>query len=109
MPRQITLTVAEGNDPTVELEVFRAGELLDLAGLTPRMLIKASRSADDADAVVLTLGDGLTLGDSAGVLTAVVPHSAIPVPASLWWRLDVVQIDGEKDTAMYGPLVVQDV
>lgn len=110
MAREITLTAPEANDPTIELNVELDGVALSLVNLVPQMLIKASRGTDDTSALAtLTVGDGLTLGDTDGQLTAVIPHDVIATPGTLWWRLDVYQQTGEKDTALYGPLIIQDV
>lgn len=110
MANQVTLTVIQGNDVTVDLEVTREDCVTpqDLTGLTPEMLFKPyAVSADTAATAVLGPGTGLTVTDPGnGKLTAFLPRAMLTTAGTSWWRLDLIDDAGDHTTCMYGHLVI---
>ncbi len=105
------LTLNESNDETVDLTITSPVSLT-LADCSYELLIKASADADDDDATVLTVGDGLTVDTTAPAatsidLTATIPAADLATPGRLFWRMDLL-VGGARHTSMYGPLTIRD-
>lgn len=109
MASSVVVSVLQNNDATVDLDVTEADGTTpqDLTGLTMSMLIKASDSAPDSTAVVLTSGSGLTVTDvTGGTVTALLTEAMLALPGTLWYRLDAVDGAGHRTTVMYGQLLI---
>lgn len=109
MAALVPLTLPQGNDVTVDLSVFEADGVTpeDCTGLTASMYVKAGPNSDDSHAAALTIGDGLLwVSQSAGTLTAALSHTILATAGVLWWRLDLLDGQENRTTAMYGPLSV---
>jgi hypothetical protein len=112
MASQTVLSVLQNNDANVELDVTEddGSTPQDLTGLIVAMFIKASDSAPDSTATVLTSGSGLTITNvTGGEVTAFLAEAMLAIAATLWWRLDVTDGAGHRTTVMYGQLLVNPV
>lgn len=108
MAKQADLTLLETNAETVRETVTDddTGSPQDLTGTTVEFLIKANATVPDTDPSVVTLSTvtgEVTVTDAAGGVceVAVSPQP----PGTFWRRLDVIA-DGQRKTAIYGPLYV---
>lgn len=112
MPSLINLTLHEGNDETITVTITPAtGQ--SLAGVTGlEFVLKPStcEDDDDDDALVLTVGSGITLDSQSADLieaTIAVPGTALTETYTRSWRLDALT-GLERRTALYGTVTVID-
>lgn len=110
MSRLLPLKLNERNDETVDLTAT-APVVLTVADCSFEMYIKASEDASDDDAVVLTVGSGLTVVTTASQaknidLVAQVPAADLATPGKLFWRLDLL-VAGGRHTCLHGPLTIR--
>ena len=111
MASRVCLTVVQNDDPTVSISIFQADGVtpMDITGLTPTVVVKASANVPDTDpsAITLTTSSGVTVVSEAnGTLTAQFTHEMLARPGMLWWRTDLTDDDENRLTAVAGPLYV---
>lgn len=108
MSLQVPLTALTGNDNAYYLDVTFNDEPLNLTGYTPHLYVKATQNTPDGSATVYNIGSGLTwVQQSLGKLKFVLPHTAVTIAGTQWWRLDIVDGSGIVTTAMFGPLTIK--
>lgn len=112
MPKRIALTLNQNNDEDLPGTVTKedTGQPQDLTGVTLEMYLKASASADDSTATVLSSAapGGITITNAAaGTYTVAIPDSALTAAGTRWYRVDAVSGPTRK-TVVYGPLRVRD-
>jgi hypothetical protein len=107
MPSMQNLQTDANNDTTFALQITQSGNPMNLTGYTLRLYVKASQQALDSSATVYAIGSGLTLTEiSGGEFTFVLPRTAATVPGTYWWRIDIVDGNGNVGTALYGNLYI---
>ena len=111
MASRVCLTVVQNDDPTVSISIFQADGVtpMDISGLTPTVVVKASANVPDTDvsATTLTTTTGVTVtSEATGTLTAQLTHEMLGRPGMLWWRVDLTDDDEDRITAIAGPLYV---
>lgn len=117
MANSAPITLNENNDEDILVAVTTnqpvAGTKLDLTGVTVEAFLKTSAATADDDP---TTWQGTTDGESPaivvtdavnGALTVSVPASAVTT-AKHWWRVDVIDSDSKRKTAVFGAVTVTD-
>lgn len=107
----VPLTVLQNDDVPVNLSVLQAnGTFQNCTGYSAEMIIKTSQNTSDTAPTSVVLGtetSGLTWASQAsGTLTAELGTSVTGTPANLWWALHLYDGEGNRTTAMYGPLTI---
>jgi hypothetical protein len=111
---QQTITVAQGNDPLLDIYLTVAGSTTayDLTGATMTFYVKTDPTQSDGSATgTYTSGGGeITVVGSAseGHLTVQMSSTHLTNAGTYWYKLDSVK-NTKKETVMYGPLIVVDV
>lgn len=114
MPTELNLTLAEGNDETIDITVTASDGVSDLTGIDAiEVVFKPDGCADDDDGYALVLNStdvtkALILAQSADSLTAeaYVPGTYLDEPYDRVWRVDTIGSTGERRTAIYGSVTV---
>lgn len=106
MSEQQNLSAVAGNDILWHVTLTYNGEPLP-AGSTPTAYLKALATTPDEDAIVFTIGDGLTWTfESFGKLDWVIPRADTVPAGSLWYRIDVENASEAIGSALLGTVTL---
>lgn len=117
MSDKIPITLNEGNDETIALTVTATADPGgdDLSAATSlEFYLKADDCDPDAEAeLVLTSADVLELEILTHTATEITAEAHIPASALVgsytrFYRVDALSAAGDRRTALYGPVVVND-
>jgi hypothetical protein len=105
--QQVSLTLAENNDESVNIAITQNGSALSLSGATINMYFKTAAGTPDGSALLLSTAGGspaITITNSSGGLaTAAIPHNDLSSETYNFYRIDVV-FGGLQNTCIYGPI-----
>lgn len=114
MANNVSLTLNENNDEDILVSVTTnqpaVGTKLDLTGVTVEAYLKKSASTSDTDPTTWkgTSASEITITDAVnGALTVSIPAASITT-AMHWWRVDVIDSDSKRKTAVFGTVTVTD-
>lgn len=94
MTIQIDAGGIAGKDLVFDLQLFDAGKPINLSDYTPRVVVKASRTATDGSGTLYTVGAGLAVVSARlGKLTLTLPAAVTATPGTTWFRCDVTAND----------------
>lgn len=109
------LRLPEGKQAKVDFDPIWVGRsVYNLTSVTLTAYVKASESVPDDDPSVAVITE--TAGPNGiievtdgpgGLATLTIDGSVIPVPATLFWHLDVTDGSGATGTIAYGPIYVE--
>lgn len=108
MSVQWPLSANQNNDNNYYLDVTFNGAPLPLTGYTVHAYIKASQTTPDGSATIYNIGSGLSwVNQALGKLKFTIPHTATTTAGVQWWRLDIVDGNGNVFTVFFGPLTIK--
>lgn len=109
---EYAVSLIEGNDEIVDVQVLQNGLPYDLTGTTLKFYIKPKPQVSDTSdrtSILATEFGNIVIEDAAqGLVTIYVPRTVLSATGPNWYRLDVHK-GGTVRTASYGVLTIIDV
>lgn len=107
----INITLAEFNDEQLAVTVTQSSAPLDLTTATSvDAFFKTAAGVSDTDGSTIKLSSltsGVTVTDAgAGDVMVDIPADDLANAGIGFWRLDVVDVDGNRNTAIYGTVTI---
>jgi hypothetical protein len=105
---QINQTFGEFNDITLNATITSSGSPLNLTGYTVNMLLKTAAGVPDDDETVIVLSStggspAITIvSASAGTIQVDIANADVQNQDLAFYRIDAVNTDSQKNTAIYG-------
>lgn len=113
MATEVEITLHENNDETLNITITPVDVTEDLTSISVlELYLKEDSCFSDSDAeLVLTSADASEINITSQtaseiVAEAFIPASALTSPYDRFWRLDALNAGGDRQTALYGPVVV---
>jgi hypothetical protein len=108
---EVDITLSEFNDETLNLSLTSGGSALNLTSYSLEMYLKPSSGIPDTSSGVVKLSTGtgeLTVTNAAGgLMTAAISHANTgSVSAFTFYRVDIVDGTGKRNTAVFGKVSI---
>jgi hypothetical protein len=106
--QQASITLSEFNDQSISLAITQNGVAVNLTGQNLQMLLKTAAGTSDASALTLSSSGGspaITITNAAqGLATVTIPSANLSTEQYNFYRVDVINAGGLKNTCVYGSI-----